>query len=59
MEENSNLEKQSNNIQAKHEALDTNTTKWWQSRTGDWTLAMVMWAFIIFLFALRYIIPFL
>jgi len=59
MEENSNLEKQSNNIQTKHEALDTNTTKWWQSRTGDWTLAMVMWAFIIFLFALRYIIPFL
>ena len=59
MEENSNLEKQSNNIQAKHEALDTNSTKWWQSRTGDWTLAMVMWAFIIFLFALRYIIPFL
>ena len=29
MEENYNLEKQSNNIQAKHEALDANTTKWW------------------------------
>ena len=59
MEENSYLEKQSNNIQAKHEALDTNTTKWWQSRTGDLTLAIVIWAFIIFLFAPRYIIPFL
>ena len=59
MEENSNLEKQSNNIQAKHEALDTNTTKWWQSRTGDWTLAIVIGAFTIFSFALRYIIPFL
>jgi hypothetical protein len=59
MEENSNLEKQSNNIQAKHEALDTNTTKWWQSRMGDWTLAIVIWAFIIFFVASRYIIPFL